>query len=82
LTEDGGTTPELFAYDGSKYLTYFESNYDDDEVVGIAFSPDRKFMFVCIQDARLLYQVPRTDGGVFEGRRVLKWKNGGSEGTG
>jgi uncharacterized protein len=76
LTEDGESTPGLFAYDGSKYLAYFESNYDGDEVVGIAFSPDRKFMFVCIQDAGLLYQVSRTDGGTFEGRRVLKWKNG------
>jgi hypothetical protein len=72
LSEDGGSTPGLFAYDGSKYLTFFESNYSGDEVVGIAFSPDRKYMFVCIQDVGLLFQVSRDDGQIFEGRRVLK----------
>jgi secreted PhoX family phosphatase len=72
LTEDGGPTPGLFAYNGSKYLSYFESNYSGDEVVGVAFSPDRKFMFVCIQDAGLLFQVLRDDGQLFDGRRALK----------
>jgi uncharacterized protein len=72
LSEDGGSTPGLFTYDGSKYLTFFESNYSGDEVVGIAFSPDRKYMFVCIQDVGLLFQVSRDDGQIFEGRRVLK----------
>jgi uncharacterized protein len=71
LTEDGGPTPGLFAYDGSKYLSYFESNYVDDEIVGIAFSPDRKFMFAAVQDAGLLFQLSRDDGQSFEGRRVL-----------
>jgi uncharacterized protein len=71
LTEDGGSTPGLFAYDGSEYLSYFESNYSGDEVVGIAFSPDRKYMLVGIQDVGLLWQVFRDDGQPFEGRRVL-----------
>ena len=71
LSEDGGSSPGLFAYDGSKYLTYFESNYDNDEVVGIAFSPDSKFMFAVMQDAGLLFQISRDDGQKFDGRRAL-----------
>jgi Bacterial protein of unknown function (DUF839) len=71
LTEDGGTTPGLFAYDGSKYLSYFESNYSNDEIVGIAFSPDKKFMYAVVQDAGLLFQISRDDGQSFDGRRVL-----------
>ena len=71
LSEDGGSTPGLFAYDGSKYLSYFESNYNNDEVVGIAFSPDHTFMFVVIQDAGLLFQISRDDGQKFDGRRIL-----------
>ena len=74
LTEDGGTTPGAFAYDGSKYLSYFESNYSGDEITGIAFSPDRKFMFAVVQSAGLMFQISRDDGLPFEGRRVLKWK--------
>ena len=74
LTEDGGTTPGMFAYDGSKYLSYFESNYSGDEITGIAFSPDRKFLFAAVQSQGLLFQISRDDGLPFEGRRVLKWK--------
>ena len=74
LTEDGGSTPGMFAYDGSKYLSYFESNYSGDEVTGIAFSPDRKFLFAAVQSVGLLFQISRDDGLPFEGRRVLKWK--------
>ena len=74
LTEDGGSTPGTFAYDGSKYLSYFESTYSGDEMVGIAFSPDRKFMFACVQSVGLLFQIFRDDGQPFSGRRVLKWK--------
>jgi hypothetical protein len=72
LSEDGGTTPGLFTYDGSKFLSYFESNYNNDEVVGIAFSPDHKFLFAVIQDAGLLFQISRDDGQKFDGsRRIL-----------
>jgi hypothetical protein len=74
LTEDGGNTPGVFAYDGSKYLSYFESNYASDEVTGIAFSPDRMYFFAAVQRAGVLFQISRDDGLPFEGRRVLKWK--------
>jgi uncharacterized protein len=74
LTEDGGPTPGLFAYDGSKYLSYFESNFVGDEITGFAFSPDRKFILAAVQSAGLLFQIYRDDGLPFEGRRVLKFK--------
>jgi hypothetical protein len=75
LTEDGGPTPGIFAYDGSKYLSYFESDFSGDEMVGYAFSPDRKYMFAAVQDQGLLYQVSRDDGLLFNGRRFLKWRS-------
>ena len=75
LTEDGGSTPGLFVYDGSKFLSYFESNYNNDEIVGIAFSPDKKFMYAAVQDAGLLFQISRDDGQSFDGRRLLHVRN-------
>ena len=74
LSEDGGNTPGMFGYDGSKYFSYFESNFVGDEVTGIAFSPDRKFLFAAIQSTGYLFRISRDDGLPFEGRRVLKWK--------
>ena len=74
LTEDGGNTPGMFAYDGSKYLSYFESNYASDEITGIAFSPDRKFLLAAVQSQGKLFQIKRDDGLPFEGRRVLQFK--------
>ena len=74
LTEDSGPTPGMFAYDGSKYVSYFESNYVDDEVVGVTFSPDGKFLYAAIQRAGYLFQISRSDGQPFDGRRVLRYR--------
>jgi uncharacterized protein len=74
LTEDGGSTPGTFAYDGSKYLSYFETTFSGDEMTGIAFSPDRMYMLACVQSVGLMFQIYRDDGQPFSGRRVLKWK--------
>ena len=74
LSEDGGSTPGMFGYDGSKYFSYFESNFAGDEITGIAFSPDRKFLFAAVQSIGYLFRISRDDGLPFEGRRVLKWK--------
>ena len=79
LTEDGGPTPGLFAYDGTEYFTVLESalgRYDDDEVTGIAFSPDGTVMYVCLQDAGILLQIRRNDAQPFRHRRTLKWRKG------
>jgi uncharacterized protein len=75
LTEDGGSTPGLFVYDGTKFLSYFESNYNNDEIVGIAFSPDKKFMYAAVQDAGLVFQISRDDGQIFDGRRLLHFRS-------
>lgn len=71
LSEDGGATPGVFLYDGSKFMAVLESDYGGDETTGIAFSPDRKFMFFAVQERGLLYQVWREDGRPFDGGRVL-----------
>ena len=79
LTEDGGGTPGLFAYDGSDYLSVLEAavgSYDGDEVTGIAFSPDGTKMYACLQRAGILFQVSRVDQEPFRHRRTLKWRKG------
>lgn len=77
FTEDGGLTPGLFVYDGSNYKSLLEANasyYQGDETTGIAFSPDGRFLFFCIQEHGSCFQVRRIDGREFSGRRVLQWK--------
>jgi len=77
FTEDGGSSPGVFVYDGNKYRTLLEADdarFDGDETTGIAFSPDHKFLFVCIQEYGILFQVSRVDQQPFDGRRVLEWK--------
>jgi uncharacterized protein len=79
LTEDGGPTPGLFAYDGTEYLSVFESlpsYHNNDEVTGIAFSPDGRYMYACLQDAGYLFQISRLDSQPFTNRRTLKWRTG------
>ena len=79
FTEDGGSSPGVFVYEGSEYKTLleaFESRYYGDETTGIAFSPDRKFLFFCIQEYGILFRVSRMDDRPFDGRRVLAWKVG------
>lgn len=77
FTEDGGSSPGVFVYDGNKYRALLEADdarFNGDETTGIAFSPDRKFLFVCIQEYGILFQVSRVDQRPFDGRRVLAWK--------
>ena len=84
LTEDGGPTPGLFAYDGSDYLSVLEAAatssdlglYTNDEVTGLAFSPDGTRMYVCFQDAGILLQIQRIDNVPFRNRRTLQWRKG------
>jgi Bacterial protein of unknown function (DUF839) len=71
MTEDGGATPGVFIYDGSKYVALLESDYSGDETTGVAFSPDRRFLLFCIQERGLMFQVSRTDGRPFDGGRIL-----------
>jgi hypothetical protein len=60
FTEDGGSTPGVFAHDGTNYHAMLEAEagkYDGDEVTGIAFSPDRKHFFANFQEIGFLFQV-------------------------
>lgn len=79
LTEDGGPSPGIYVYDGTRFLTLLEAfatRYERDEKIrGIAFSPDGTSLFFCIQEIGILFQIQRIDGLPFdnEGRRILKW---------
>ena len=79
LSEDGGGTPGLFAYDGADYLSVLEAavgSYDGDEVTGIAFSPDGTKMYACWQSAGRCFQISRENDEPFRHRRTLKWRKG------
>mmetsp|Transcript_6827 Transcript_6827/g.20310 ORF Transcript_6827/g.20310 Transcript_6827/m.20310 type:complete len:440 (-) Transcript_6827:648-1967(-) len=76
LTEDGGTTPGVYVRETvtGNYLAIFEGldpKYWYDETTGLAFSPDRKRMYACIQDIGYLYEFVREDGKAFDGEEML-----------
>lgn len=70
FTEDGGSSPGLFARDeDGAYYTVFqgiEGVYVEDETVGIAFTQDRKKLYAGLQDAGVLLELTRDDGMPFE----------------
>jgi hypothetical protein len=70
FTEDGGSSPGLFARDESgAYYTVFqgiEGVYEEDETVGIAFTQDRTRLYAGLQDAGILLELTRDDGMPFE----------------
>lgn len=66
FTESGGKTPGVYARDlhTGNYMTIFEASekeYLDDETVGIAFSPDRRKMYVGYQESGVLFELRRID---------------------
>ena len=70
-TEDGGSTPGVYARLGStgEYYTMFQGlpdDYDGDETVGIAISPDQTKFYAGFQRAGLLFEITRDDGLPFE----------------
>uniref|UniRef100_A0A7S2UQU9 Bulb-type lectin domain-containing protein n=1 Tax=Attheya septentrionalis TaxID=420275 RepID=A0A7S2UQU9_9STRA len=71
FTEDGGRTPGLFVRDSSgKYLTFFHAyatKYVGDETTGVAFSPDMKTLYCCLQEEGNCFSFSRKDGLAFEG---------------
>jgi secreted PhoX family phosphatase len=72
VAEDGGF-PGLFEYDGNNSKALLENQVtNSEEVTGVDFSPDRKFMYVCMQHEGRLFEVRRLDGLPFEGRRILR----------
>jgi hypothetical protein len=60
-----GSTPGVYATDGTQYYALVEAvhdRYKNDETTGLAFSPDGFKMYVCLQENGHLFEVTRTDG--------------------
>ena len=75
FTEEDGSKPGIFTYDGTTWKTLFEADYSDkDETTGVDFSPDGYSLFFCLQDSGLMFQLRRVDGLPFQGQHVLQWK--------
>ena len=69
FTEDGGRTPGIYGRVTSTghYFAVFEAlAYKTDEATGLAFSPDWRRMYVCIQENGLFFEITRADGKPFE----------------
>ena len=72
FTEDGGSTPGIYASDGIDYYTLFEADdkkFSGDETTGLAFSPDGTRLYVCIQAIGYLFEITRNDGLPFPGQQ-------------
>lgn len=75
MTEDGGKTPGVYVYDGTRFRTLIEAiddRFNGDETTGVAFSPDGKSLFLCFQENGWLFQIQRIDGLPFDDRRIFK----------
>ena len=73
FTEDGGSSPGIFASDGIEYFTVFsaiDKKFANDETSGLAFSPDGTKMYVCIQENGYFFEITRDDGLAFPGHKV------------
>lgn len=73
MAENGGPHPGLFGKDltTGHYFTVFQGfadSYIDDDVTGVAFTPDWKRMYACFEDAGVMLEFQREDGLPFEER--------------
>jgi len=70
-TEDGDATPGIFGMDtDGRWFTILEklaSEGYNDESTGLAFSPDHRHLFFCIQVHGICYTTWRKDGHPFDG---------------
>jgi secreted PhoX family phosphatase len=70
FTEDGGSTCGVHARNKvGQYVTIFESNgtFYKSETTGLAFSPDKKHMYVAFQIKGDVYDITRDDEKPFDG---------------
>jgi secreted PhoX family phosphatase len=77
IAEDESAHPGLFVLHQGKYYSLLQmdaSYYEEDEITGVAFSPDGEMIFFCAQHNGYLFRVRRIDGKPFEGQELLKWK--------
>jgi hypothetical protein len=71
IAENGGPHPGLYGLDlnTGTYFTVFEAfaeAYADDDVTGIAFSPDWKRLYACFESHGTMLEITRQDGLPFE----------------
>ena len=71
MAENGGSNPGLYGRDLSTgtYFTVFQAfadTYMDDDVTGLAFSPDLTRLYACFEETGVLFEIQREDGLPFE----------------
>ena len=68
LTEDGGTEAGIHGRDAQgRYFTILESPIYKEETTGLAFSPNKKHMYLAYQKNGIIFDVWRKDGKKFDG---------------
>ena len=68
LTEDGGAEAGIHGRDAQgRYFTILESPIYKEETTGLAFSPNRKHMYLAYQKNGIIFDVWRKDGKKFDG---------------
>ena len=78
FTEDNGNRAGIHAKNGrNELLTILEGWYSP-ETTGLAFSPDKRFMYVCFQDDGFCFAIWRLDGLSFTAK-TLKVKRNDNE---
>lgn len=71
FAENGGSQPGVYGRDLNARTSFavlkaFGSAYVDDDVTGIAFSPDLTRLYVCFEQLGVMFEVRREDGLPFE----------------
>ena len=68
LTEDGGAEAGIHGRDAQgRYFTILESPIYKEETTGLAFSPNKKHMYLAYQKNGIIFDVWRKDGKKFDG---------------
>jgi hypothetical protein len=68
LTEDGGAEAGIHGRDAQgRYFTILESPIYKEETTGLAFSPNKKHMYLAYQKNGIVFDVWRKDGKKFDG---------------
>ena len=67
FNEDGGRPAGVHARTlGGQFYTLLESPTYSDETTGLAFSPNKKHLYVAYQDNGFLFDITRNDGNPFD----------------
>ena len=71
MAENGGPHPGVYGRDlttGTHFTVFegFADTYIDDDVTGLAFTPDSKRMYACFENAGVMLKIQQDDGLPFE----------------